>query len=188
MVSSAVYSNRCVTTLEKHDRKAAWRICLLNGVTTEQPRSLSCNFVYVCMCVLCKPWIWVKYEYACQKERAIEIISGALQPCLNSDPVSAEVKYCCKRPRHSFHILMSSLLLDAWFFWHVSAILQLAVSCIQQEISLMEQHRAVVVLYRDTLALFFFFSPLSLVSYFSLPCFGVSGVFPLLFGVKRYCL
>lgn len=80
MVSSAVYSNRCVTTLEKHDRKAAWRICLLNGVTTEQPRSLSCNFVYVCMCVLCKPWIWVKYEYACQKERAIEIISGALQP------------------------------------------------------------------------------------------------------------
>lgn len=33
-----------------------------------------------------------------------------------------------------------------------------------------------------------FFPPLSLVSYFSLPCFGVSGVFPLLFGVKRYCL
>lgn len=157
MVSSAVYSNRCVTTLEKHDRKAAWRICLLNGVTTDQPRSLSSHFVYVCVCVFseCANLGSESNMSMHVRKKGLAIISGALQPCLNWDPVSAEVKYCCDRPRHTFRILMSLLLLGAWFFfWHVSAILQLAVSWIQQEISLMEQHRAVVVLYRDTL--FFF--------------------------------
>ncbi len=114
-----------------------------------------------CQGTLCTCFLRVcelKYEYACQKERASNNFwCPATLSKLGSCQCRGEI-YCCECRQRTFRILMSLLLLGAWFFfWHVSAILQLAVSWIQQEISLTEQHRATVVLYRDTLALFFFF-------------------------------
>lgn len=153
MVSSAVYSNRCVTTLEKHDRKAAWRICLLNGVTTEQPRSLPCHFVYVCMrcCFFSRVFstldlnqIWV-----CMSERkgySDNFWCPATLPKLRSCLLLQTPLTLFSYP----DVIITSRCMI--FLTRVCN----SATCIQHKISLMEQHRAAVVLYWDTLALVFF--------------------------------